>query len=161
MTRTSHLDPRYLKLTELVSTPCDPRRKVELEDRLLETLRQAQPVDKPTEILIRTNLAALWDIFVDTNKKSIAYFSVKGDDETVVNEVFRRLNTGGIALTQVELVLGEIKKRDPMYEEKLWELSEQIRKRSHIEFSSAGILQFFHLVEKGTSRIDASLLSKG
>ena len=91
-------DPRYLKLTELVSTPCDPRRKVELEDRLLESLRQAQPVDKPTEILIRANLAALWDIFVDTNEKSIAYFPVKGEDETVVNEVFRRLNTGGIAL---------------------------------------------------------------
>jgi hypothetical protein len=30
----------------------------------------------PTEMLIRTNLAALWDIFVDTNVKSIAYFSV-------------------------------------------------------------------------------------
>jgi hypothetical protein len=91
--------PQFLKLTELVSTPCDHRRKVELEDRLLESLKQAQPVDKPTEILIRTNLDALWDIFVDTNKKSIAYFSVEGEDETVVNEVFRRLNTGGIALT--------------------------------------------------------------
>jgi hypothetical protein len=152
-------NPRYLKLTELISTPCDPRHKVELEDRLLETLRQSQPIDKPTEILIKTNLTALWGVFVDTDEKSIAYFPVKSEDETAVNEVFRRLNTGGVALNQVELVLGEIKKRDPIYEEKLWELSEQICKRSHIEFSSAEILQFFHLVEKGTTRIDASRLN--
>ena len=31
----------------------------------------------PTEMLIRANLAALWDIFVDTNVKSIAYFPVR------------------------------------------------------------------------------------
>ena len=42
-------DPRYLKLTKLVSTPCDPREKVELEYRLLETLRHTQPIDMPTE----------------------------------------------------------------------------------------------------------------
>jgi hypothetical protein len=153
-------DPRYLKMTELVSTPCDPRHKVELEDRLLHELGQVQTINNPTKILIKANLDAIWNIFVETNEKSIAYFPVKGEDETAVNEVFRRLNTGGIPLTQVELVLGEIKKSDPIYEEKLWGLSEQIRKRSHIEFSTAGILQFFHLVEKGTTRIDASRFNR-
>jgi hypothetical protein len=151
-------DPRYLKLTELVSIPCDPREKVELEYRLLRTLKQAQPIGLSTEIIIRANLASLWNIFVDTNEKSIAYFPVKGNDERPVNEVFRRLNIGGISLTEVELVLGEIKKRDQVYEEKLWALSEKIHKRTGagIEFSSAQILQFFHLVEKETTRIDAS-----
>jgi hypothetical protein len=147
---------QYLKLTELVSTPCEPRLKVELEYRLLETLRQAQLIDISTEVLIRTNLTNLWDIFVDTNVNSLAYFPVTAEDETPVNEVFRRLNIGGIALTQVELVLGEIKKLDHSYEEKLWELSERIRNRSGIEFSSSEILQFFFLVEKGTTRIDES-----
>ena len=94
--------------------------------------------------------------FVDTNVKSIAYFSVRSEDEAPVNEVFRRLNIGGIPLTQIELVLGEIKKHDPSYEEKLWKLSEEIAKRSYIEFSSAEILQFFYLIEKETTRIDAS-----
>ncbi|MFZ0887774.1 MAG: DUF262 domain-containing protein [Candidatus Binataceae bacterium] len=149
-------DPRYLKLTQLVSTPCDPREKVELEYRLLERLRQTHTIDMPTEILVRSNLAALWDIFVDTNEKSIAYFPVKAEDEAPVNEVFRRLNTGGIALTEVEQVLGEIKKRDQGYEEKLWRLSEEIRSRTNgIEFSSAQVLQFFHLLEKETTRVHA------
>jgi hypothetical protein len=129
-------DPRYLKLTELVSTRCDPACKVELEHRLLEAFGQTERIDRRTEVLIKTNLSALWDIFVDTNVKSLAYFSVRAEDEAPVNEVFRRLNIGGIALTQVELVLGEIKKRVPIYEEKLWELSEEIFKRSNIEFTS-------------------------
>lgn len=147
-------DPRYLKLTELVSTSCEPGPKVNLEYRLLNTLRQAQAIDLPTEVLIRTNLAARWDVFVDANVKSIAYFSVKAKNEAPVNEVFRRLNTGGVALTQVELVLGKVKALDPSYEERLWALSERIKQKSYIDFSSGEILQFFHLVEKGTSRID-------
>ena len=64
----------------------------------------------------------LWT-FVAENAKSIAYFPVKTDNEALVNEVFRRLNTGGMALTQIELVLGEVKKIDPTYEEQLWRLS--------------------------------------
>lgn len=154
-------DPRYLKLTELVSTNCDPGTKVHLEHRLIEALRWTLAIDLPTELLIRTNLAALWDIFVDTNVKSIAYFSIKTDDESLVNEVFRRLNTGGIALTQFELVLGKIKAIDASYEEKLWTLAERIRNKTGVEFSSAQILQFFHLIEKGTTRIDESRVSGG
>jgi len=152
-------DPQYLKLTELVSTNWAPGPKVELEYRLLDALRQVQTIEMPREMLIRTNLAALWDIFVGKNDKSIAYFSVAAEDEAVVNEVFRRLNSGGIALTQVELVLGKIKALDPSYEEQLWALSERIRGKSNIEFSSEEILQFFHLVEKGTSRIDESRIN--
>lgn len=152
---------RYLKMTELVSMQCDSGEKVELEYRLLESLRQAQAVDVPTEKLIRTNLAALWDVFVDKTVKTIAFFSVKAEHEAPVNEVFRRLNIGGVALTQVELVLGRIKALNPIYEEQLWEVSERILKRSGsgIAFSSAEVLQFFHLVEKGTSRIDEARLS--
>jgi Protein of unknown function DUF262 len=149
-------DPQYLKLTELVSTRCTPALKVEMEYRLLGALKQAQPIDMPTEILIRENLSALWDIFVDTNVKSVAYFSASAENEATVNEIFRRLNIGGVQLSQRELVLGKIKALDPSYEERLWGLSERIRNRSGIDFSSEEILQFFHLVEKRTSRIDDS-----
>ena len=149
-------DPQYLKLTELVATRCTPALKVEMEYRLLGALRQAQPIDMSTEILIRENLSALWEIFVDTNVKAIAYFSASGETEATVNEVFRRLNIGGVQLSQAELLLGKIKELDSSYEERLWGLSERIRNRSGIDFSSEQILQFFHLVEKGTTRIDGS-----
>lgn len=152
---TSAPEARYLRMTELAAMRCSEREKVDLEDRAL----LAADDNKDTKIRVRRNLSALWDIFVDVNVKSIAYFSVKADTPKEVNEVFRRLNTGGVALTQLELVLGKIKAVQSDYEEKLWALADAIAKKSGgIEFSSAAILQFFHLLVKNTIRIDEDRL---
>lgn len=148
-------EARYLRMTELSCLRCNEDEKVDLEDRVL----MAAGDDKNLKLRIRRSLSALWDIFVDTNHKSIAYFSVKADTPSEVNEVFRRLNTGGVALTQLELVFGKIKAVHSDYEEKLWALSERIAKKSGgIEFSSTSILQFFHLLIKNTIRIDEGRL---
>lgn len=146
---------RYVRMTELACTTCSAREKIALEDRALV----AAGDDRDAKLIVRENLAALWEIFVDVNVKSIAFFSVKAESSNEVNEVFRRLNTGGVALTQLELVLGKIKAVRSDYEEKLWALAERILKQSGgLEFSSIAILQFFHLLVKGTIRIDESRL---
>lgn len=146
---------RYLRMTELVSKACTPREKVALETRLVT----AASGDAGKQMLVKENFSALWDIFVDTNIKSIAYFSVQAETPSEVNEVFRRLNTGGVALTQLELVLSKIKAVQSDYEEGLWRLSERIKSASGgIEFSSTDILQFFHLLVKNTIRIDEDRL---
>lgn len=148
-------EARYLRMTELSCLRCNEDEKVDLEDRAL----MAAGDDKNVKLRVRRSLSALWDIFVDTNHKSIAYFSVKADSPAEVNEVFRRLNTGGVALTQLELVLGKIKAVQSDYEEKLWALSAEIANKSGgIEFSSTSILQFFHLLIKNTIRIDEGRL---
>lgn len=144
-------EPRYMRMTELLCKSCNAREKVALERGLL--IAAQGDVDK--EIQILENFSALWDIFVDTSTKSIAYFPVKANSPAAVNEVFRRLNTGGVALTQLELVLTKIKAVQSDYEEKLWELSEKIAGQSGgVTFESSEILQFFHLLVKGTIRID-------
>lgn len=151
-------DPRYLRMTELTSLRCNEDEKVDLEDRVLV----AAGDEKASKLLMRKNLSALWSVFVETNHKSIAYFSVKADTPKEVNEVFRRLNTGGIALTQLELVLSKIKDVQSDYEEKLRNLSEAINKKSGgIVFSSTSILQFFHLMIKNTIRISEDRLDSG
>jgi hypothetical protein len=148
-------EARYLKMTELVSKAHSHKEKVALEQRLLAAAKG----DETKQMLVRVNLTALWDVFVADSIKSIAYFSVRAETPTEVNEVFRRLNTGGVALTQLELVLSKIKAVRSDYEEALWKLSEKIRKVSGgIEFSSTEILQFFHLLVKKTTRIDAERL---
>lgn len=147
----SPAEAAYLRLSELATTACTPKNKVALESRL----RAAAGGDASKELLVLENFSALWDIFVDTNVKSIAYFSVQAETATEVNEIFRRLNTGGMALTQLELVLGKIKAVQSDYEEGLWKLAERIRSVSGgIEFSSTNILQFIHLMVKKTIRID-------
>lgn len=150
------LDPRYLRMTELANKKCDEEEKITLEDNALV----AAGSDNNARLRVRKNLNTLWNIFVTTNFKSIAYFLVNADTPKEVNEVFRRLNTGGVALTQLELVLGKIKAVQSDYEENLWKLSEKITKGSGgIEFSSASILQFFHLLVKNTIRIDEDRLA--
>ncbi|MDP1655247.1 MAG: DUF262 domain-containing protein [Hylemonella sp.] len=149
------VEARYLRMTELFSLSCTPREKV----AVLARLRPLANGDPELELLIETNLTALWDVFVADSVKSIAYFSVKAETAREVNEVFRRLNTGGVALTQLELVLSKIKEVQSDYEEHLWKLSKRINDASGgIEFSSTEILQFLHLVVKKTTRIDEARL---
>lgn len=151
-------EARYLRMTELCCLTCSDYEKVKLEERILASVGN----NADAKLLIRENISALWNVFVDTNQKSIAYFSVKAETPKEVNEVFRRLNTGGVALTQLELVLGKIKAVYSDYEERLWAVAEEIKEKSGgIEFSSVSILQFFHLLVKGTIRIDEDRLNEG
>ncbi len=150
-------EARYLRMTEISCRIPTSREKVALETRAL-----AASADPNVQILIRENVSALWDIFVDTNVKSIAYFCVKAETSDEVNEIFRRLNTGGVSLTQLELVLGKIKAVHSDYEEKLWGFSERIANLSGgIAFLSTSILQYFHLLIKNTIQVDERRIEKG
>lgn len=145
-------DPRYLRMTELSA-----KQATSLSDKPMLRAR-AKPAangDQLAEARIEGNLDVLWEIFVGIGHKAISYFSVSSDGPGEVNEVFRRLNTGGVALTQLELVLSKMKATHSDYEERLWKLSDEIKKESGgIEFSSAQIMQFLYLVVKDTLRID-------
>lgn len=143
-------DPRYLRMTWLMTVADDQELRIALERDVVKGLGETY------ELLVKRNIAALWQVFVETNQKSIAYFSVRAESPKEVNEVFRRLNTGGVALTQIELVLGKIKAVEPTYEEKLWKISEEIRKATGgYEFLSQDVLQYLHLLVKGTIRIES------
>lgn len=148
-------DPRFLRMTELSSLPCTAEEKIQLQDRVVA----AAECDPEHRLRLLKNLENLWSVFVDENHKSIAYFSVKAGSPKEVNEVFRRLDTGGVALTQLELVLSKIEAEYSDYEQRLWERSEAIEKNSGgIHFSSTSILQYIYLLIKGTIRIDENSL---
>lgn len=107
--------------------------------------------------LIETNFDRLWSVFVGTELRSIAYFPVKSNSPTAVNEVFRRLNTGGIPLTQLEMVLAKIKELSPYFEEDLWALSKQIKEATGTpgySFSAHEIVQLIYLIVFQTTRVD-------
>jgi hypothetical protein len=149
--KSSTVPSNCIKMTELSSMTCGQKEKVNLETKYTkgEILTDTQ------KLQIRTNLGSLWDVFVDRTVKSIAFFSVISDDEKEVNEIFRRLNTGGIALTQLEMVLSKIKAQYPDYEERLWELSSDICKKSGgFTFTSAEILQYFYLLVFDTINVE-------
>jgi hypothetical protein len=139
-------------MTELSAIQCDPREKARLETKYLS----GNDLNEDQQLLVRTNIGALWDVFVDRNIKSIAYFPVVTNSEKEVNEIFLRLNTGGITLTQVELVLAKIKAKYSDYEEKLWAISSAIKRATGdgFEFTSADVLQFFYLLVFETVKVE-------
>ena len=97
----------------------------------------------------------LWDIFIRKDVKSLAFFPIeKSWDEDRVNDVFQRLNMGGVPLSGADLLLSRIKEKSYDYEEKLQLEAKQIFSITQgyvIEPSS--ILQIIHLIIKKTNRI--------
>lgn len=114
--------------------------------------------------LIETNFDRLWSVFVGTELRSIAYFPVRSNTPQAVNEVFRRLNTGGISLTQLEIVLGKIKGQSPYFEESLWDLTNEIKLATGTpgySFSAHEIVQLIYLLVFQTTRVDESRVNTG
>lgn len=144
-------DVHCIKMTKLCSMPInDESNKEKLESKLNELYKD----DIDTQILIKSNLNKLWNAFVKTEKNPIAFFSVSADNADIANEVFRRLNIGGVSLTSSELVLGKIKAKYYDFEQELWNISDEIKSTTGIRFSSEQLLQLIYLLVKNTIRVD-------
>ena len=117
--------------------------------------RNAEITDKEEE-LVEKNIDLLWDIFVKTDTKSLAYFPVKTSNVKIVNEVFERLNTGGMALSLADLLFSKIKAENFEFEEGLQGCSRKIYNLTGngYLFSAYKILQLLHLIVKKGVRID-------
>ena len=125
--------------------------------KIRKRLTQNQNLTEEQAQHIETNLDRLWTIFVERDNRSIAYFPVRSGTPEAVNEVFRRLNTGGIPLTQLEMVLAKIKERSPYFEEMLWNLTGEIKQATGTpgyEFSAHEIVQLIYLLVLQTTRVD-------
>ena len=127
----------------------------EEKEKLKDQFASEGSYSKEETLTVKANLDKLWSIFVQDNTKSLAYFSVRSNSDREVNEIFRRLNTGGVPLTQIELVLSKIKLKYSSFEEDLDALSYSIYAASNIEFSAAEIMQFIFMMVFGATRVDA------
>lgn len=154
--KSSNEERKKLELEIAELSSCSISNKYAMRKKLLTSVELS---DQEIE-LAETNFDNLWDVFVGTDKKSIAYFPVRSNTPEEVNEVFRRLNTGGMQLTQLEMVLAKIKEHSPYFEEELWDLSHEIEKATGgtpgIVFSAHEIVQLLYLMRFDTTRVDES-----
>jgi hypothetical protein len=118
------------------------------------------PVEFKSEELenqVERNIEQLWRVFVEKDRLSLSYFPIDTSNEDEVNEIFNRLNTGGVALSQADILFSALKVKDvdPLFEEKLQEASQKIRAitQGYI-FDAYQILQLIHLIVKGAVRVD-------
>jgi len=112
--------------------------------------------DENSQVRIERNLDKLWKQFVENNPNQMSVSEIKGDDEAIVNDIFERLNTGGIQLSMADLLYSKIKavKGYEDFESKILDAINNITIDTSIEFTSYDLLQILHIIVKGRSRID-------
>ena len=142
----------YVRLSALFS-------KIDSEKiKFKNQLKAGLSMSEAQELLFETRYDKLWSVFVGTDVKSLAFFPIDTSwNEDKVNDVFQRLNTGGVPLTGADLLFSKIKESEPSFEENLVEVSKWISEVTNgYSFAENEILQLINLIVKGTTRIDAS-----
>ncbi len=150
------LNPRYVRMNELFI------KQASEKSSFRRNIISKMNLNEEQEELVEKNLDILWDIFVKTETSSLAYFSIQSSDEYEVNEIFERLNSGGMALSLSDLLFTNIKsaKTDLAnnydFEEKLQIASKHIYSSTGngYSFSAYNILQLVNLIVKGRVRVD-------
>lgn len=107
--------------------------------------------------LVEDNVNILWSIFVEREIKALAYFPVKSSNEDDVNDVFERLNTGGLPLSKADLLFSKIKAKYSDFEAEMMEWSNKLKTRTKLAFSSYDVLQLIHLIVRKQSRINENI----
>jgi len=141
----------FIRMNELFSQL--PDDKISFRKKII---KNNSNITKKEEELVEKNIDKLWDIFVKTDSKSLAYFPIETLDEKIVNEVFERLNTGGMALSLADLLFSKIKEKSFDFEEKLQSCSKKIYNSTGkgYLFNAYSILQLLYLIVKKGVKID-------
>jgi uncharacterized protein with ParB-like and HNH nuclease domain len=149
--KDSQVEPHYLRMTELFSK--NEKEEYDYKDKVMERLGE---LSRERKRIIEKNLGELWKVFVTTDKKALAYFPTRQEDERSVKDIFQRLNTGGVALSQSDLLFSRIKESDYNFESKLQVSAKDIYSltRKGFFFDAYNILQAVNLLVMGTIRIE-------
>lgn len=121
--KNEDLAPNYVRMNEIFVKL--EKEKTTFRKEILSKIGDS--FDK--EDIVEENIDLVWDIFVKKDTKSIAYFPVESPDETTVNEIFQRLNTGGVPLSQSDLLLSKIKEKNMILKKKFYILHEKYSKK--------------------------------
>lgn len=141
-----------IKMIKLFSfTATDTTKKIECRKE------KCKGLSPEVSISVEENLDRLWTIFVQRDTKALAYFSVQTSNEEEVNDVFERLNIGGMPLSKADLLFSKIKAKYYDFEADMMKLSKQLKKRTNLAFSSYDILQLIHLIVRKQSRINENI----
>jgi len=151
--KNSGIEWHYIRMNELFSKQPDEEKRAYRKS----IFQLNDSIDDTEEEIIEKNIDILWDIFVKTETKSLAYFPIKTSNEKVVNEIFERLNTGGMALSLADILLSKIKSEYYDFEEKLQGCSKTIYNSTGkgYLFNAYNILQLIYLLVKKGVRIDS------
>lgn len=146
--KNEDLAPNYVRMNEIFVKL--EKEKTAFRKEILSKIGD----NSDKEDIVEENIDLLWDIFVKKDTKSIAYFPVESPDETTVNEIFQRLNTGGVPLSQSDLLLSKIKEKKHDFEEEILYFTREVfQKTQGYYIDTDQILQLLNLLIRGGIRI--------
>lgn len=154
----SNIDQNQIKMNKVFVNFPNTDAKIDFRNNIFN-VKEWNDVERR---IIEKNIDLLWDVFVGRDKKSLAYFPINTLNESEVNEIFQRLNSGGVQLSQSDLLLSLIKETNYNFEEQLQFASKEIYNstgKGYI-FDAYNILQLLHLLVKGKVRVDTKLVKK-
>jgi hypothetical protein len=149
----------HIKIAELYTQSMD--EKSEFREMLFERWQEYEPT-REQKREIEKRLDKLFDVFVNRDYKVLAYYQLKQEfNEDQVNEVFQRINSGGVPLSGADLLFSRIKQRFYSFEEDTLRLAKNIKElTAGYEVSHYFILLIINVILKKTIRIDASKVKK-
>ena len=149
--KDSALKPTEIEMSRLFIQSSDVSNKRKLR------IEKSKGLSEDLCTLVEVNLDILWSIFVEREIKALAYYPVKSSNEDDVNDVFERLNTGGLPLSKSDLLVSKIKAKYYDFEAEMTALSNNLKTRTKLAFSSYDILQLIHLIVRKQSRINENI----
>lgn len=145
------LKPTEIEIPRLFIQSSDVSAKIKLRKE------KSVGLSEDLRALVEVNVDILWSIFVEREIKALAYFPVKSSNEDDVNDVFERLNTGGLPLSKADLLFSKIKAKYYDFEAEMMEWSNKLKTRTKLAFSSYDVLQLIHLIVRKQSRINENI----
>lgn len=146
-----------MRLTEVFSQR--EREEVSFRKNVLSRLSGITP---DQQLNVEKNLRLLWKVFVERDRDVLAYFPVeKGTPKNTVAEIFYRLNTTGVPLSQSDILFSMIKEEHWDFEEKLLEASREIKELTQgFIFTAYQLLQFLYLLKYGDEKVNPDRVSR-
>lgn len=124
---------------------------------------QGRAKDEESKRFIEKNLDKLWDIFLtEQNETALSFYEIGVDkSREEVDEIFHRLNTGGVQLSMADLLFSKIKSISG-YEGFEYDVMKKLRDifGNNQGLSAFDILQVIHIIVKNRTRVDAYKVSQ-
>jgi uncharacterized protein with ParB-like and HNH nuclease domain len=153
------LKPKYLKLTNLYKAYGQENTNVSRFRK--EMVQRLTNLTDDQVSLVESNIDTLWNLFNNEENEICGYFMISQKSTPKdVQEIFVRLNTGGLPPSQADLVFSLIHVEFFDFQNRIQEVSAEIQEATGIDVDSYDILQFLYYIKFNTNRIDVKKLKR-
>jgi hypothetical protein len=148
----SQIEPRYLRLNTLYQD-YNREGKDGLTTFRKNQIKLLSDLSDDQITITEKNIDKLWKLFNDEENRICGYFEIPHNLRSDVQEIFVRLNTGGIPPSQADLVFSLIHVEFYDFQERVQEIVADIQTGTGIELETYDILQLIYFIKYNTPRV--------